>query len=280
MEVYSNSLFPTIQFKTHTIMAAARATRIKLITFDAYNTLFKPRGNLTALYALEASHHGITVSKDEINKHFGRLYRQQLDQKPFYGINQGLSVRNWWEELVYTTYVHAGVSKKDLDPKFDKLFTGLFNRFTHQQYYDLFPDVTPTLEFLKKNGFHTGVISNTDERIIPVLRNLKLDKYFNFILSSVHAGSEKPSRQIFDKARGLSGQHISPNEVLHIGDDEEKDYQGAINAGENAVFLHREEIPYEDTPENISACKAKTANYTSILSLNELYPLMCTNFKP
>lgn len=112
MEVYSNSLFPTIQFKTHTIMAAARATRIKLITFDAYNTLFKPRGNLTALYALEASHHGITVSKDEINKHFGRLYRQQLDQKPFYGINQGLSVRNWWEELVYTTYVHAGVSKK------------------------------------------------------------------------------------------------------------------------------------------------------------------------
>lgn len=97
----------------------------------------------------------------------------------------------------------------------------------------------------------------TFKMIVPVLRNLKLDKYFNFILSSVHAGSEKPSRQIFDKARGLSGQHISPNEVLHIGDDEEKqvfhnlkfdlhcsnvpfrDYQGAINAGENAVFLHR-----------------------------------------
>ncbi|KAG2213644.1 hypothetical protein INT46_000819 [Mucor plumbeus] len=248
---------------------AARATRIKLITFDAYNTLFKPRGNLTALYALEASHHGITVSKDDINKHFGRLYRQQLDQKPFYGLNQGLSVRNWWEELVYTTYVHAGVSKKDL-----------FNRFTHQKYYDLFPDVTPTLKFLKKNGFHTGVISNTDERIIPVMKNLQLDKYFNFILSSVHAGSEKPSRQIFDKARGLSGQSISPDEVLHIGDDEEKDYQGAINAGENAVFLNREKIPYEDTPENISACKAKSAKYTSILSLNELYPLMCNNFKP
>lgn len=54
------------------------------------------------------------------------------------------------------------------------------------------------------------------------MKNLQLDKYFNFILSSVHAGSEKPSRQIFDKARGLSGQSISPDEVLHIGDDEEK----------------------------------------------------------
>lgn len=57
----------------------------------------------------------------------------------------------------------------DLDPKFDKLFTGLYNRFTHQKYYDLFPDVTPTLEFLKKNGFRTGVISNTDERISKYL---------------------------------------------------------------------------------------------------------------
>lgn len=91
---------------------AGRATRIKLITFDAYNTLFKPRGNLTALYSLEASYHGITVSKDEINKHFGRLYREQLHQKPFYGYHQGLSVRIWWEELVYSTYVHSGVSKK------------------------------------------------------------------------------------------------------------------------------------------------------------------------
>lgn len=56
----------------------------------------------------------------------------------------------------------------ELDPKFSKLFNGLFNRFTHKQYYDLFPDVTPTLEFLKKNGFQTGVISNTDERISNV----------------------------------------------------------------------------------------------------------------
>lgn len=59
-----------------------------------------------------------------------------------------------------------------------------------------------------------------------------------------------------------------------------RDYEGAINAGENAVFLNREKIAYEDTPENISACKKKSANYTSILSLEDLYPLMCTNYKP
>lgn len=93
---------------------AGRATRIKLITFDAYNTLFKPRGNLTALYALEASYHGIHVSKEAINQHFGRLYRNQLEEKPFYGRHQGLSVRHWWEELVYSTFIHAGVSKKGL----------------------------------------------------------------------------------------------------------------------------------------------------------------------
>jgi FMN phosphatase YigB (HAD superfamily) len=158
---------------------AGRATRIKLITFDAYNTLFKPRGNLTELYAIEASYHGIQVSKDEINKHFGKVYRDQLNAKPFYGLHQGSSVRNWWEELVYSTYIHSGVSKKELDPKFDKLFHGLFHRFTHEKYYDLFPDVTPTLEFLKKNGFKTGVISNTDERISKCLTIQKWRIYAN-----------------------------------------------------------------------------------------------------
>jgi FMN phosphatase YigB (HAD superfamily) len=33
------------------------------------------------------------------------------------------------------------------------------------RYYEIFPDVLPTLEFLKANGFHTGVVSNTDERL-------------------------------------------------------------------------------------------------------------------
>jgi hypothetical protein len=109
-QIKLSSLFLSIILYKNTM--AGRVTRIKLITFDAYNTLFKPRGNLTALYALEASNHGVTVSKDAINQHFGKLYRDQLEQKPFYGYHQGLSVRTWWEELVYSTYVHAGVSKK------------------------------------------------------------------------------------------------------------------------------------------------------------------------
>jgi hypothetical protein len=59
-----------------------------------------------------------------------------------------------------------------------------------------------------------------------------------------------------------------------------RDYEGALNAGANAVFLGRDKIPYEDTPENISVCKAKSVNYTTIYSLHELYPLMCQKFKP
>lgn len=67
-----------------------------------------------------------------------------------------------------------------------------------------------------------SAIQLTHFSIDPILKNLQLDKYFNFILSSVNAGSEKPSRQIFDKARTLTGNQILPHEVLHIGDDEEK----------------------------------------------------------
>lgn len=31
---------------------------------------------------------------------------------PFYGFQEGMNPRKWWEELVYDTFISAGVPKK------------------------------------------------------------------------------------------------------------------------------------------------------------------------
>ncbi|KAI8974459.1 HAD-like domain-containing protein [Pilobolus umbonatus] len=201
---------------------AGTLTKIKLITFDAYNTLFKLNKNPAKIYANEACHYGIHVPSKSIESSFGRVYKEQLRQKPFYGLHQGLSPSDWWKETVYKTFLGAGVSKQKLDPIYDPLFNSLFNCFTLRKYYLLYPDVTPTLELLKQYGFKIGVISNTDERIVSLMQNLNIDKYFDFIVSGVQVGSEKPSTEIFDRARCLSPKSIQPEEVLHVGDDEER----------------------------------------------------------
>ncbi|KAG2217814.1 hypothetical protein INT45_005415, partial [Circinella minor] len=196
------------------------SARIRLVTLDAYNTLFKPKGSLSAQYAQEAVKHGIHVTKAAVSQNFGESYKSQLERAPFYGLQLGMSTRQWWEELVYATFLGAGASKKDLDPVFNDLFNSLYTRFMTAEGYTTFPDVRRTLIQLRKRGFQMGVISNSDERVLSVMKSLELNDYFDFVLPSCMAGYEKPEVQIFEKACDITG--VRPDEALHVGDDIEK----------------------------------------------------------
>ncbi len=100
-----------------------------------------------------------------------------------------------------------------------------------------------TLELLKHQGFKLGVISNSDERVgklscnifvsvcaylcfflflqVHVVENLKLNRYFDFVLASAVVGFEKPNKAIFNKALELAGDVPAEN-ALHVGDDIDK----------------------------------------------------------
>ncbi|KAI7847042.1 HAD-like domain-containing protein [Circinella umbellata] len=137
-----------------------------------------------------------------------------------------MNPRHWWEELVYDTFIEAGVSKKELDPKFEKLFDSLYMRFTSDRGYSVFPDAVDCLKELQKHNIYTGVISNSDERLTQVLKSLRLTGYLHFVLPSYRAGYEKPDKEIFDRALGLVNIPIKPEEALHVGDDINVDYRG------------------------------------------------------
>ncbi|KAI8138147.1 HAD-like domain-containing protein [Fennellomyces sp. T-0311] len=181
------------------------ASRIRLVSFDAFNTLYKPKGSLSSQYTQEAVRHGLNVTTAAVRENFGLAYKKQLDRAPFYGMHLGMASRTWWEELVYATFLGAGATKKDLDPVFDSLFDTLYTRFMTKDGYTTFPDVRRTLSELRRRGFHMG---------------LELDPYFDFVLPSCAAGYEKPDAQIFQKACEITG--VRPEEALHVGDDEDK----------------------------------------------------------
>ncbi|KAI7899225.1 HAD-like domain-containing protein [Cokeromyces recurvatus] len=125
-------------------------------------------------------------------------------------------------KLVYTTFISAGIKSHELDSKFDQLFNALYNRFTTAEAYSIFPDVLGTLKELKRNGFHMGVISNSDERVVKVIENLNLNKYFDFVIASSIIGHEKPSKMIFEQALKLAGKDMRAENALHVGDDIDK----------------------------------------------------------
>ncbi|KAI8972268.1 HAD-like domain-containing protein [Pilobolus umbonatus] len=255
----------------------SRSSRIKLITFDAYNTLFKPKGGLSAQYVEEASKYGIHVTKENINATFGKAYKAQLKRSPFYGLSAGMTTQQWWKQLVYATFINSGVQKSELDPKFDKLYHALYTRFSTAEAYTVFPDVEGSLKDLKSEGFQMGVISNSDERVVDVVENLNLSKYFDFVLASSLVGYEKPNKAIFQKAL-QKADNISPENALHIGDDLEKDYHGATNAGWNAMLLERSKLSYEEFSPAMIADNIQSNRPKKILSLYDLAPYINTMY--
>lgn len=95
-----------------------------------------------------------------------------------------------------------------------------------------------------KNGtcesqFKLGVISNFDSRLDVLMRNMKLNHYFDFIISSCLVGVEKPDVEIFKAAMRMSElKDLKPNECLHIGNTPITDYFGPRKAGWYSLLIH------------------------------------------
>ena len=97
-------------------------------------------------------------------------------------------------------------------------------------------------QFGSQNGepkLKLGVISNFDSRLDVLLRNMKLNHYFDFVLSSYQAGFEKPDKEIFKIAMKASElKDLKPEQCLHIGDTPVTDYFGPRSAGWYSLLIH------------------------------------------
>jgi len=103
-----------------------------------------------------------------------------------------------------------------------------------------YEDAREALEALRGRGYRLIVISNvsSERNLRAYLSQINLGGYFECLVASGTVGFEKPSREIFSIASRKAG--VSPEEILHVGDDYEADYLGAIRAGLRAVLLDRE----------------------------------------
>ena len=66
----------------------------------------------------------------------------------------------------------------------------------------------------------------------------------DFVVLSYDIGFEKPDRRIFDEAQRVAlARACAPASAkwsyMHVGDDKDKDYQGARNAGWRGILVDR-----------------------------------------
>ncbi|KAJ1719646.1 Haloacid dehalogenase-like hydrolase domain-containing protein 3, partial [Coemansia biformis] len=113
----------------------------------------------------------------------------------------------------------------------------LINRFNTNEGYRMFDEVPAVLQYLRRRGIKTGVVSNMDEAGEKVLCHLGIRGYFDFVLKSITAGVEKPNPRIFEMA--LDALSIPPYDALHVGDSEAMDYNPARQVGMEARIVCR-----------------------------------------
>ena len=108
-----------------------------------------------------------------------------------------------------------------------------------------FPGLTEALEVLRSRGTILGIGTNmTSVMQFRKLETYGLLSYFDFIVSSEEAGSEKPDKILFRMCVTKAGCEAS--ECLYVGDNLKNDVQAAMRAGLNAAWFNPEKAPLPD----------------------------------
>lgn len=103
--------------------------------------------------------------------------------------------------------------------------------------FDLYEDVLPVLEELRRYGLKIGLVSNGARDLEAFVRHHRLD--VDAAVASRSHGKVKPDPTIFQAALDLLG--VSASEAAMVGDQPEDDVAGARAVGIRAFLLDRED---------------------------------------
>lgn len=105
----------------------------------------------------------------------------------------------------------------------------------------LFPYTREILQYLKEKDYHLHLVTNGFEKVQHhKLQLSNLQHFFEQVITSEASNSLKPNKEIFDYALSKSGAQIE--ESIMIGDNQNADIQGGINAGMDTVFVNHLQV--------------------------------------
>lgn len=99
-----------------------------------------------------------------------------------------------------------------------------------------FPDALIGLQLLKKHGYKTGIISNTDRELVEITLTGVKD-LFDYIVTAEDTGYYKPDKRAFTKAYGI--MNVNLQKVLHVSSYPQYDLEKADQLGIKTICIDR-----------------------------------------
>ncbi len=201
-------------------------TVIDILTNEYHEDAYRMLSNLL-------SYQGIFLGADEVRRLFFEINRRQ--RKESHEKYPEFDAVEIFRELVDrygTDYTRAlSFEKRDSLPV---LLAEAFRAATRFKL-ELYPDVMPVLDSLKKTYRLAALSDGQSAWAIPEMNTVGLLDLFNPVLISSDFGYRKPDRRLFEEA--LLDLDMEPSEVLFIGNDMYRDVLGAHDLGMKTVFF-------------------------------------------
>jgi putative hydrolase of the HAD superfamily len=213
---------------------------LKAIFFDAAGTLFYLTKTVGDHYALVGKEVGLNLDARKLDAAFYSAWAKMPPREAIDGPREN-DDKDWWHELIDLVLQEAGPELGELDR--DNFFEVAYEHFAESGVWELYPEVIDVLKQLQRR-FQLAIVSNFDGRLRVILERLGISKYFGHIFVSSEIGADKPDPEIFRRALKFLG--LQPSEVLHVGDDPERDWHAAALAGLSIFKLDRNKNSLRD----------------------------------
>jgi putative hydrolase of the HAD superfamily len=214
----------------------------KAIFFDAVGTLFYLTKTVGDHYALVAEEVGLKLNAKKLDAAFSSAWKQMPPRQAIDGPREN-DDKDWWRGLADLVLKEAAPTTDELDR--DNFFEIAYEHFAEAGVWELYPEVVDVLDELRPR-FELAIVSNFDGRLRVILERLGISKYFRHVFVSSEIGADKPDPEIFRRA--LEFLNLQPSDVLHVGDDPERDWNAATAAGLSIFQLDRKKNSLCDLP--------------------------------
>lgn len=203
---------------------------IQAVVLDAVGTLVRIRGSVGAVYAEAARAAGLDATADVLEQRFRTAFRRRWAEDAQRGHRTSAAwERARWQAIVAEAFPEL---PEPLAP-----FPALWDRFARPDVWEVFPDVEPALEPLRRRGLTLAIGSNFDSRLHSVFDGLPQLHALRPRFVSAEVGWSKPAPEFF--AHVLDELRLPAEAVLMVGDDRQNDVEAARAAGLWAVQVAR-----------------------------------------
>jgi putative hydrolase of the HAD superfamily len=201
---------------------------LNAVFFDAVGTLIHADPPATEVYLKIGRRWGSRLTRAEVAARFAQAFAAEESADHALGLcTSEERERARWQRIVASV----------LDDVSDRegCFRELYEHFRRPAAWRIEPDLTALCRELEQRGLILGLDSNYDHRLRDVIAGVPGLRSFRHIVISSEVGWRKPAQKFFVAL--AAGAGVEPQTILHVGDDPENDYEGALAAGVHAVLF-------------------------------------------